>query len=257
MLCLINARLLGAEIVLVSHLNNFSAQQTADFVLSAVAHDATILDVGCGDGRISALLAAAGLRVHAIDARDDVVKEAVANGVKAECADFLSYSPSTKFDAILFARSLHHISPLGDAVAHTHELLAPNGLLLLDDFAAEAVDMQTAIWFYGLKSLLGTSHELHSRGPKLDDGKMPADPLAAWREHLFGRHAVSPSTAYLSAVRGRFTIASEARIPYLFRYFSDDLSESECAALQDWETRLCHWGALRPIGVRVIARAIG
>lgn len=233
---------------------NYNAQQTADFVLSAVAQDATILDVGCGDGSIAALLADNGLRVTAIDAREEAVREARAKGVSAEHSDFLSFTSSKPFDVMLFARSLHHISPLGDAISHAHKLLAPTGTLLLDDFAAEAVDVQTALWFYGLKSLLAANREIHSRGPKLhNDGSIPTDPVAAWREHHMGHHDVSPSTAYLSAVRGRFSIASENRIPYLSMYFADDLTPAECDALVAWESRLCHWGSIRPIGVRVIA----
>jgi SAM-dependent methyltransferase len=192
-----------------------------------------------------------------VDKNEESVERARAKGVDAHVSDFLEFNPSAApFDVILFARSLHHISPLGDAIAHAHKLLSPSGILIIDDFATEAVDVQTAIWFFGLKSVLAAGRELHSRGPKLEDGAIPADPLAAWRGHHFGHHGVTPSTDYLSAIRGRFSISSERRIPYLSRYFADDLTQGECDALVEWESRLCHWGAIRPIGVQVIARPL-
>ena len=50
-------------------------------------------------------------------------------------------------DAIAFTRSLHHIGDLQRAVQKARDTLKPNGKLLVEDFAFEAVDEATIAWF--------------------------------------------------------------------------------------------------------------
>lgn len=43
---------------------------------------------------------------------------------------------------MIFARSLHHISDLDDAVARAHALLRPGGVLVLDEFARDQIGLR-------------------------------------------------------------------------------------------------------------------
>src|SRR5262249_35503901 len=105
------------------------------------------LEVGCGDGRLAARLSADGYDVTAIDLDGDVVAAARARGVHATKADWLAYADRATYDAILFTRSLHHIHDLDAAVVRCLDRLASDGLVVVDDFAIEAMDEATAEWF--------------------------------------------------------------------------------------------------------------
>lgn len=233
---------------------DFGKLQTVDFIASSVPAGSTILDVGTGDGTIARSLIERGYRVTAIDANDKLIEEAAQNGVLAEQADFLCYEPKTRFDAVLFARSLHHIHPVEKAVAKAADVLTASGLLVVEDFGAEKFDEKTGIWFYGLKSfLVAGGVEQHSRGPKLSDGRIPADMVAHWREHHFGKHSIATGEEVVREIRRRCKIDLEVWVPHLYRYFVDDVTPEQLATLYAWEELECVRGNFKPLGLRVIA----
>ena len=219
------------------------------------AQGATILDVGCGRGELAALLVKDGFKVTAVDRNEEAVNEAIAAGINAACADFLKFHSQLKFDAVLMSRSLHHIDPVAKAVQHAHALLNDDGLFLLEDFGAELLDQRTALWFYGLKSVVEAGCDVvKSRGPKLENGEIPADPLKSWREHLFGKHNVTESVVFLTALRNYFSVQEEHQLPYLFRYFLDDVTFEQARQIFQWEETLCNSDLISPVGIRFVGR---
>ena len=231
------------------------ATESVAFVRQHLQPGAAILDVGCGDGTVARLLSDNGFKVTAIDRNEEAIAKAKSLGVAGVCADFLQYRPTSSFDALLFSRSLHHISPIQAAVAHALALLKNDGLLLLEDFGAELMDSKSAIWFYGLKSLLACGADNgQSHGPKLEDGEIPSDPVQSWRKHHFEDHDVIESAVMMPAVEKKFEFVHRASVPYLYRYFLDEISAQQGEQLLKWEEALCKTGAIETIGIRFVGR---
>lgn len=231
------------------------AQHTFEFIQSLLPAGCLVLDAGCGGGLLAKLLLDAGFRVTAIDSKAEAIAECKAIGVEAIESDFLEYRNENQFDAVLLSRALHHMQPLDAALERAQSLLKSNGLLLIEDFGAELVDRTSAVWFYGLKALIEASGvPIKSRGPKLEDGKIPDDPMKSWLEHAFVKHEITPSQEMIRALAERFDILKLERIPYLYRYFLDDVSLNQAVRIFDWEQLLCQEGVFEPIGVRIVAK---
>jgi SAM-dependent methyltransferase len=248
--------------------NDRSTVETVDFVRRFAGERRRLLDVGCGDGTIARVLMNHGFDVTGIDGNAEAVAEAKTAGVNALHYELLDFPPGTTYDVVLFSKSLHHMHPLDESLQAADTLLSACGVLIVDEFGAELVDLKTALWFYGVKSLIeidgAQEHEKHrhhqhqcgnhrGHGPKLDEGSIPADPVQTWREHHFGKHEVIDSQSLLASLQKRFSIQYEERLPYLYRYFVGALPVEQGDKLYDWETRLCEYGLIERVGLRVVA----
>jgi SAM-dependent methyltransferase len=228
---------------------------TLSFVVANAKPQASLLEVGCGDGELAKALQHHGFKVTAIDKRLEAVEASRKIGVPAIEVDFLEFEPGTTYDVILFSRSLHHIHPLDAAVQQAAKLLAKDGVLLLEDFGADWMDEHTAVWFFGLKAFLAASgNPLKGHGPKLDSGQMPAHPEHIWYEHHFTKHSLSTSKQMRESIQSHFVIASEERVPYLYRYFCDDVEEAQLKQIFLWEQALVNICAIINLGLRFVAK---
>lgn len=92
-----------------------------------------ILEVGCGDGRITSLLADKTKKITAIDPDADSIKKAIQ---KKTGIDFRVGSgenlefPDDQFDLIIFTLSLHHQNSRS-ALKEAHRVLKQNGAVLV------------------------------------------------------------------------------------------------------------------------------
>jgi SAM-dependent methyltransferase len=115
--------------------DNVPVSQWVERWLPGIAAGGEVLDLACGSGRHSRLIAAAGRRVCALD-RDPVALGLLAGvaGVTAIQAD-LEQAPwplvGRKFDGIVVTNYLHR--PLFPWII---DALAPQGLLIYETFAA-------------------------------------------------------------------------------------------------------------------------
>ncbi len=75
-----------------------------------------ILDLGCGDGALTAEIVAAGSVVVGIDSSTDMVAAALKRGVDARIGDAMSLSFDAEFDAV-FTNAALHWAPRAEAVA--------------------------------------------------------------------------------------------------------------------------------------------
>jgi len=112
------------------------------FLLSQVPQSATtILDFGCGMGRLTAKLANEGREVVGIDLSPEMIaraREKVQQGLSFLCDDFLTHDfGSQKFDCLITAAALHHVQ-IELAFPRLLELLRPGGRLILHDIRADA-----------------------------------------------------------------------------------------------------------------------
>jgi len=227
-----------------------------------------ILEVGCGPGHLARRLLDAGAQVTAIDVDVDQAQAARGRGVPAIASDFLAFEGSG-FDALLFTRSLHHISPLTGAIEKMRALLRPGGLILADEFAHEQMNAATAAWFWDLQAVLeeagalapdpGQRHHHHD-SPRREEGPPSADPLERWHHRHLHDPPLHHAATLITALSAAFDLRSQDRGPYLHRYFSERVAASDAGTrlflrLRELEGLRVRQGLLVPVGLRLVAAA--
>lgn len=216
----------------------------------------TILEVGCGEGHVALELQRRGFRVLAIDPDADAIAQARDKEVDASQASWPDFE-CDPVNAIAFTRSLHHISPLDDAVERARTLLRPGGRLLLEDFAFEAIDERTIKWFVGaLDSEEAASLLVPAEDEFITDLLAADDPVAAW--HSDHDHDLHTWEAMIDAISAWFEIDSNQQAPYLYRYLLPVLPQTAeahqfLADLHREEARLGAQGDIVLIGRRMVA----
>jgi SAM-dependent methyltransferase len=224
-----------------------STRYTYDFVTANLPQGATrILEVGCGDGALAALLQADGLGVIAIDTDPEAVKAARAADVDARLISWPA-SMGAEFDAVLFTRSLHHVHALGEAVAAADRVLRPGGRIIVEDFRAEGGSESGTNWFADLVRSLMADGGLTAE-TSLDElvGKVAPDA---------NEHELHSSSAIAEAL-GAFGEVAATDAAYYFRYLESHLRLPDNAqALLDQELSAMGSGAISPLGKRFVACA--
>lgn len=217
---------------------------------------ARVLDVGCGGGHLTAALTQKGFEVTGIEPDAEAVSVARQNNLDVREVGFLDFADELGFDAILFARSLHHITPLEAAVDRARDLLRAGGCVVLDEFAHDQADPAGASLFYNLRAVLaaaGLAHELH------EHTRPQEDPLARWRVDHEHDPPLHSGRAMVQCLGQAFPNLDVEYTPYFWAYLSDGLIESPAAAqavtaLRSLEEGLVAQGAITPVGLRVLAR---
>src|SRR5262245_57274731 len=100
---------------------------------------ARVLELGCGAGELALALDAAGYEVVAVD---PVAPE----GRIFRKLRFEELDEPGPFDAVVASSSLHHVHELGAVLGKVRSLLAPDGAIVVDEFAWERLDEPTAEW---------------------------------------------------------------------------------------------------------------
>ena len=93
-----------------------------------------ILDAGCGNGSLTALLAASGASLRGVDASASMVRAARGLGLTVDHADLTELCYNAEFDAVFSNAALHWI-PLASqpaALACLHRALRPGGRLIAE-----------------------------------------------------------------------------------------------------------------------------
>lgn len=86
-----------------------------------------ILDLGCGDGVLTAKIAAAGATVVAVDAAPDMVASARAKGLDAHVCPGQDLAFDREFDAVFSNAALHWMHPAETVIAGVARALKPGG----------------------------------------------------------------------------------------------------------------------------------
>ena len=86
-----------------------------------------ILDIGCGDGALTAKLAEAGCRVVGVDASAEQVVAARARGLDARVMDAAELDFEAEFDAVFSNACLHWVKAADAVVAGVRRALKPGG----------------------------------------------------------------------------------------------------------------------------------
>ncbi len=86
-----------------------------------------ILDLGCGDGRLTGRLAAAGAHVVGVDASPEMVEAARKRGLDAHVMAAEALTFDAEFDAVFSNAALHWVLQPAKALAGIHRALKPRG----------------------------------------------------------------------------------------------------------------------------------
>jgi len=205
--------------------SEIQTNETLQFVLENLpSKKLRILEVGCGSGALAKQIHNLGHEIIALDSSVEAIDEAKQLGIDARIADFPDFTEDS-FDVILFTRSLHHIRPLKPALDQAYQLLEPDGLLVVEDFAFNDTSEYAATWFYRLLRLLESCKILllaeDSFGRKLLAG---GGEFSLWHEHV---HEINSAQEVLQAIGEHFEILQTKSAPYLYRYVSDMLPPDE------------------------------
>ena len=182
-----------------------------------------LLEIGAGDGALAGELAEAGYEVLAID------PEPAGADVRPVALHELD-EPSASFDAAVAITSLHHVEPLEDSLRRLAQLLAPGGLLVVDEFDVAAFDERAAAWWLRQRRALGT-----------------ADDASA--EELVGEHRahLHPLERIVAALEPHFHVGTPLYGSYLYRW---DLDES----LRYHEEEAIARAEIPAVGARLLAQ---
>lgn len=108
----------------------FVWQQAVDLVgLLSAQPGERVLDLGCGTGHLTALIAERGAETIGIDASPAMIEQARLNfpTLHFEVADGLDFEGPDGFDAVFSNATLHWILESSRVVGRMHELLKPGG----------------------------------------------------------------------------------------------------------------------------------
>jgi 2-polyprenyl-3-methyl-5-hydroxy-6-metoxy-1,4-benzoquinol methylase len=204
-------------------------RETLMFLTSRIPLGAEILEVGCGEGHVAGELLKHGYRVTALDSDPEVIARAQARGVPAMVGSWPEFDGSASFDTIVFTRSLHHITPLREAIGHARELLKPMGSLLIEDFAFEDVKESTIGWF---AKVVRAKQAMALITPIADqlvtDLLSSTDVMDAWQRNR--GHDLHSMAVMNEAIAERFVVDETWSVPYLYRYLIPVLAETSKAA---------------------------
>ncbi len=215
---------------------------------------ARVLEVGAGDGAVAAALADRGYAATALDLPGGEPRAHA--GVEWIEADFLHYEPGRPFDAVLFTRSLHHMQPIERALDRAREALAPEGLLIAEEFAFDRVNVHTARWLYDLESVLVAAGIVAPAPPEHEAERRP---LARWRLEHQHDPPLASGHDMLAAVRERFELKAVEEAPYLYRYLGERMSAEPTAdrvleTVFELEARLIRERDIAAAGLRFMGK---
>ncbi|MBV9209701.1 MAG: class I SAM-dependent methyltransferase [Acidobacteria bacterium] len=170
------------RIALLSSENNHS-DYYLKHLLRQVPNDCTdALEIGCGTGAFTRLLAARAKRVTALDFSPNMIELARAHStsfpnIDFQCADATLWNfPVERFDCIASIATLHHLR-MKEMLLKMKRALKPQGVLLvLDLFEAEGA-------FDALASLLAMPVSMSLRLFQTGRLRPPGEVRAAWEEH--------------------------------------------------------------------------
>jgi SAM-dependent methyltransferase len=159
-----------------------------------------VLEVGCGSGRFTELLAKSNQKVTAIDLSPEMIARArerfgPSDPVSFYCGDFLEENfNSQKFDCIISAATLHHMSA-ELAVPRMKELLGPGGTLIIHDLRTDAGITDFA------RSGAAFSYDCFRRLLRTGNPRQPRHVREFWERHASGETYLTIKEAKTLAVQ--------------------------------------------------------
>jgi SAM-dependent methyltransferase len=179
-------------------------RHVAAFVLEQLpSPPAKVLEVGCGEGELARELEQAGYDVTAID--PEAPEGPIFRSVRLEDFDQRGF-----FDSVVASLSLHHIGDIASAVAKIATLLAPSGLLVLNEWDRDRFVGATARWYFHQRQALAALGREHAEiEPTFEEW---------WHEWRARRSDVHAYKAMRPELDRHFSERLFQWVPYLYGY---------------------------------------
>lgn len=153
---------------------------------------ANALEVGCGAGAFTRLLAPRAQRVTALDLSPQMIRFAKS---RPDCPDNVEYLlgdfmqlplPAGRYDCVISIATLHHL-PTAEALRKMKDSLRPGGTLVIHDLIADArvADRAVSAFVYPAAALLRFWRTGRVRAPR--------EVREAWAEHGKGEVYLTPA----------------------------------------------------------------
>jgi trans-aconitate methyltransferase len=118
-----------------------------------------ILDLGCGDGVLTAQIAERGARVLGVDASPEMIDAARNRGISAQVIDATQMTFQRRFDAVFSNAALHWIHDQPALLRGVAQALKPGGRFVAEmgghgNIAAIRVALHAALTHHGLAELM-------------------------------------------------------------------------------------------------------
>ena len=206
-------------------------QPAVTFALRSCEGRRRVLDVGTGYGTVALELARAGHEVTAIDSSPEAcaVARRTLDGAGATLIEGTFGTDDLRdgsFDAIRFGRSLHHMEDVNAAAERAALLLAPGGVVVIDEFCAERIDRATASWLASIASSLQKAGVI-GEGTGLTDAD---EVLRTWGEKR-DQHRLHTGEQMWRALEPRFVLEEPRWVPYLWKEPAKHVEDPHRAAL--------------------------
>jgi ubiquinone/menaquinone biosynthesis C-methylase UbiE len=187
-----------------------------DFLLRQLPpHCADALDIGCGTGAFSRLLANRSDRVLALDLSPQMIRIARERSkqypnIDFQVADATAWEfPAEQFDCVASIATLHHL-PFKETLSRMKGALKINGtLIVLDLFQAEGPSDV-------LTSVLAVPANIVLKWVKTGRLREPRQVRQAWAEH--GRHDSYPTLSQIRRICASVLPGAKIRKHLLWRY---------------------------------------
>ena len=249
-----------------------SVLDTYRFVHSMLPHPAQqILEIGCGSGYLTLELARDGHDVTGIDLSADIIEVAERSraahpdspgfgSLRYICTDVNTWqAPEASFDAVIFNRTLHHMSDLQQTMVNVKRLLKPGGKIICQDYAYDRFDEQTACWLYQMQRLLFLSGRYDADPATMPDEAQSIEAARnAWLKRS-SEHHLNRYEEMMSALQGAFHEHYFAWVPYLFVYIGNGIRHASATQerelltfLKRMEQYLIDHGAIQAVGFRFV-----
>jgi ubiquinone/menaquinone biosynthesis C-methylase UbiE len=173
------------------------------------------LEVGCGAGAFTRLLASRARSVVALDLSPEMIRLAKAQSAGCKNIEYLLGDvgqiplPAEGFDCIVSIATLHHL-PLEQALPKMKGALKPDGVLIINDLVADA-----GVAERGLSALAYPVSALR-RFWKTGRLRMSREVREAWAEH--GKDEVYLTLAEVREMCGKYLPSAQVRRHLLWRY---------------------------------------
>jgi methylation protein EvaC len=208
--------------------------------------DPFIVEVGSNDGTMLKTFASAGVRHLGVDPSEQVAELARADGVRSRTAFFEEATARQIADAdgpadvIFSANTTSHIPYLGSVFRGVDTLLAPRGVLVLEDRHLGAIMEQNAFdQIYDEHFYLFSATSVAAMARSFGFALVDVEPLTVHggsMRYTLARQGSRPPTAAVAALLDRER-AQGLTSPETYRRFADGVRRG-CAELMDLLTRL-------------------
>ena len=114
-------------------------------------HKIKILDIGCGAGEFLTSLPDSNFEKFGLDTNQVAVKICLSKNIEAKKADITQNVPfAQKFDVITLNHVFEHLANPSQALRNIHQMLTPNGLLLISVPVANSLGLRLGkkFWFH-------------------------------------------------------------------------------------------------------------